>query len=266
MRPRSQDINNRIQWTNAYYQMRQAHRAYIADHTRLSMDEITKIAHDAAPKRLDAEQLDPTTGKIHWPIILQDPKYIEACDELDNLFKSRATISGFIGAESYRDINKGCDTLFGLLKSNIDEYSPNDFQQAKHFIDSLRDEFEIPSLGLSRWHQLPDHAVEKLCQTVGCYKGILSQPQHILDAPRAAKQRARRGSQPAGRRLLRHEAIQILGQFIFDGVADHAYGKKTNLVLPANFTDGPRFHIDRERRCSAPTPPFRRACRSVDQR
>jgi hypothetical protein len=144
---RSQDINNRIQWTNAYYQMRQAHRAYIADHTRLSMDEITKIAHDAAPKRLDAEQLDPTTGKIHWPIILQDPKYIEACDELDNLFKSRATISGFIGAESYRDINKGCDKLFGLLKSNIDEYSPNDFQQAKHFIDSLRYESKFPASG-----------------------------------------------------------------------------------------------------------------------
>ena len=147
MAVRSQDFNNRIQWTNAYYQMRQAHRAYIADHTRLSMDEITKIAHDAAPKRLDAEQLDPTTGKIHWPIILQDPKYIEACDELDNLFKSRATISGFIGAESYRDINKGCDTLFGLLKSNIDEYSPNDFQQAKHFIDSLRYESKFPASG-----------------------------------------------------------------------------------------------------------------------
>ncbi len=144
---RSQDFSNRIQWTNAYYQMRQAHRAYIADHTRLSMDEITKIAHDAAPKRLDAEQLDPTTGKIYWPIILQDPKYIEVCDELDNLFKSRATISGFIGAESYRDINKSCDRLMGLLKSNINEYNPNDFEQAKHFVDSLRYESKFPASG-----------------------------------------------------------------------------------------------------------------------
>ncbi|HVU90151.1 MAG TPA: hypothetical protein VHD36_22660 [Pirellulales bacterium] len=144
---RSQDISNRIQWTNAYYQMRQAHRAYIADHTRLSMDEITKIAHDAAPKRLDAEQLDPTTGRIHWPIILQDPKYIDVCDELENLFKSRATISGFIGAESYRDINKACDRLMGLLKSNLDEYSPNDFEQAKHFVDSLRYESKFPASG-----------------------------------------------------------------------------------------------------------------------
>jgi hypothetical protein len=144
---RSQDISNRIQWTNAYYQMRQAHRAYIADHTRLSMDEITKIAHDAAPKRLEAEQLDPTTGKIHWPIILQDPKYVEACDELDDLYKSRATISGFIGAESYRDINKACDRLMGMLKSNISEYSPNDFEQAKHFVDSLRYESKFPASG-----------------------------------------------------------------------------------------------------------------------
>jgi hypothetical protein len=144
---RSQDFNNRIQWTNAYYQMRQAHRAYIADHTRLSMDEITKIAHDAAPKRLDGEQLDPTTGKIHWPIILQDPKYIEACDELDNLYRSRATISGFIGAESYRDINNACDKLMQSLKTNIGEYTPNDFEQAKHFVDSLRYESKFPAAG-----------------------------------------------------------------------------------------------------------------------
>ena len=144
---RSQDFNNRIQWTNAYYQMRQAHRAYVADHTRLSMDEITKIAHDAAPKRLDAEQLDPTSGTLHWPLILQDARYADVCDELQNLYKARATSSGFIGAESYRDINKACDKLMQLLKSNISEYNANDFEQAKHFVDSVRYESHFPAAG-----------------------------------------------------------------------------------------------------------------------
>ena len=46
---RSADIQNRAQWTNSYYQMRQAHRAYESDHTHLTMEEITKIAEDAAP-------------------------------------------------------------------------------------------------------------------------------------------------------------------------------------------------------------------------
>ena len=144
---RSQDISNRVQWTNAYYQMRQSHRAYVADHSRLSMDEITRIAQDAAPKRMDDHQLDPVSGKVNWPLILQDPKYVEVTDELDNLYKQRATSSGFIGAESYRDINKGCERLMQLLKANIDEYRAADYEQARHFIDSLRYESRFPAGG-----------------------------------------------------------------------------------------------------------------------
>jgi len=144
---RSQDINNRVQWTNAYYQMRQSHRAYVADHSRLSMDEITKIAQDASPKRMDDHQLDPLTGKVNWPLILQDPKYVEVTDELENLYKQRATSSGFIGAESYRDINKSCEKLMQLLKSNLDEYSAGDYEQARHFVESLRYESRFPSGG-----------------------------------------------------------------------------------------------------------------------
>ncbi len=137
---RTQDINNRVLWTNSYYQMRQAHRAYIADHSRLSMDEVTKIAQDAAPKRLDATQLDPITGKINWPVILRDARYADICDEIDSLFKSRANASGFINADSYMEISRDCDRLLTLLKSNIDDYSANDFEKARHFVDSLRHE------------------------------------------------------------------------------------------------------------------------------
>ena len=145
MAARSQDFNNRVQWTNSYYQMRQAHRAYVADHTRLSMDEITKIAQDAAPKRMDAEQLNPETGKIIWPLMLQDAKFADLCDELENLYKSRAVSSGFIGAESYRDINKACEKLMQQVKANINDYSANDFEQARHFIDNLRYEARFPA-------------------------------------------------------------------------------------------------------------------------
>ena len=142
---RSQDFDNRLQWTRAYYDMRREHRAYVSDHTRLSMDEITKIASDAAPERLDATQLDTTTGKIAWPIILQDPRYVVLTDELENLYKSRAIASNFVGAENYQNINKTCEDLLNLLKANIDEYQPNDFIQARRFIESLRYESRFPT-------------------------------------------------------------------------------------------------------------------------
>ena len=144
MAAHSQNFDNRLQWTRAYYDMRREHRAYVADHTRLSMDQITKIANDAAPKPLDATQLDPTTGKIAWPIILRDPRYVGLTDELENLFKARATISDFAGAENYRSINRTCEDLLNLLKANLDEYRPNDFIQARHLVRSLRYKARLP--------------------------------------------------------------------------------------------------------------------------
>jgi len=143
---RSQDIKNRVEWTNSYIEMRQAHKAYVASNiTRLSTDELNKIARDASPKRLDVTQLDPITGRINWPIILRDPRYAEPIDDLDNLFKARATTSGFIGAETYLGIDKACTRLIDLLRSNINEYSSRDYMGASRFLESLRFDARTPS-------------------------------------------------------------------------------------------------------------------------
>jgi hypothetical protein len=142
---RSQDINNRAQWTNAYHEMRQAHRAYMASHSRLSMDEITKIASDAAPKRADATQLDPATGKITWPISLEDRRYVALTDELENLYWQRATVSGSINAGTYRNIRRACDELLSSLKRNISDYRPDDFISASRLVKSLRYEARFPA-------------------------------------------------------------------------------------------------------------------------
>ena len=144
MAARSADFRNRVQWTNSYYQMRQAHRTYEADHTHLTMDEITKIAQDAAPKQLDVTQLDSATGVIHWPIILQDIRYIGARDELDHQFKVRSISAGSIDADSYRDIQGNCEQLKTQLRDNINEYSANDFEHARHFIENLEYEAKFP--------------------------------------------------------------------------------------------------------------------------
>lgn len=143
---RSADIANRVQWTNAYIQMRQAHKAYVASNiTRLSTEELNKIAQEQAPKRLDVTQIDSTTGVIHWPIILQDKRYIVARDDLERLFKIRAMASGPIDPESYQDIFHTCEKLQEQLKANINEYRMSDYEQAHHFIESLSFEGSFPA-------------------------------------------------------------------------------------------------------------------------
>jgi hypothetical protein len=141
---RSADFRNRVQWTNGYYQMRHAHRVYEADHMRLSMGEITKIAEDAAPKRLDLTQLDSATGHISWPIVLHDARYAKMRAELETLYRLRAITGGPIDAETYRSIQRACKQFKDELKANIQEYSANDFEHAKHFLDSLEYEVHFP--------------------------------------------------------------------------------------------------------------------------
>ena len=141
---RSQDFDNRLQWTRAYYDMRREHRAYVSDHTRLSMDEITKIASDAAPKR--SMPRSSTRRRARLPgrsfcktrAMSRSPTSWRTCT-------NRAIASNFVGAENYQNINKTCEDLLNLLKANIDEYQPNDFIQARRFIESLRYESRFPT-------------------------------------------------------------------------------------------------------------------------
>jgi len=143
---KSADIANRVQWTNSYYLMRQTHKEYAAANiTRLSTDELNKIAQDEAAKRLDVTQLDSTTGVIHWPIILQDKQFIADRDDLDRLFKIRAMATGPIDVESYQDIHRTCERLQEQLKANIDHYRGSDFEHARHFVESLAHEGTLPN-------------------------------------------------------------------------------------------------------------------------
>ena len=135
---RAANIRNRAQWTNSYYQMRQAHRAYEANRTHLTMEEITKIAQDAAPKRLDIAQLDSTTGKITWPTILREARYNSDRDRLDTLYRLAPCQAVALDADTYREIWNASEHFKAQLKANLKDYSAKDFEQARHFLDSLR--------------------------------------------------------------------------------------------------------------------------------
>ncbi len=106
LQARSEDLGNRTTWTSDYYQMRQAHRGHDASQDRLSMQDVTRIAHDAAPHDLDVNQANPTTGKIAWPVILQDARFIEDRDEVEHLYRSRATRASSTPKVTWRSTNR----------------------------------------------------------------------------------------------------------------------------------------------------------------
>jgi hypothetical protein len=143
---RSMDIQNRLQWTESYYQMRQANRAYRASKRspRMSQDEIMRFARVGLPDRLTSTQLDPLTGHLNWPIILRDSQYAADRDPLDKLFYDRASASS-LSLETYQQVQKYTNALLAALKKNIKEYSANDWLTAKKFVESLAYDVRFPA-------------------------------------------------------------------------------------------------------------------------
>ena len=131
------DIENRLKWTDAYFQMRQTNRAMRnARITRLTPEQISHNARQNAPARLTTRQLDPVNGQLDWPLVLRDAQYSAEREKLDQLFERRTTSSS-IPLADYQDVQKYSSELLAALNKNIDQYTANDWTAARRFIQSL---------------------------------------------------------------------------------------------------------------------------------
>jgi hypothetical protein len=143
---RSMDIQNRVQWTQSYYQMRQENRAYRAakQGPRMTPEQIARFARVGMPDRLTYTQLDPITGQLNWPIILREKQYDPERRELDKLFEQRAAASS-LAPNLYRDVQRYTGDLLTALKKNIKEYQSNDWIAAKKFVENLAFDVKFPA-------------------------------------------------------------------------------------------------------------------------
>ncbi len=143
---RTLDIQNRVKWTESYYQMRNANREYRASKRtpRLSDEEIVRISRVGLPNRLTTADLDPLTGQLNWPIVLREPAYANERAELDKLFSDRS-IASSVSPDLYNAIQKNTKDLLELLRKNINQYKANDWLNAKKFVESLAYETRFPA-------------------------------------------------------------------------------------------------------------------------
>jgi hypothetical protein len=131
-------IDNRLKATQTYYDMKRMNDDY-RDSKRsqpLSFEGYVRLARIQAPERLSVSQLDPFTGSIAWPAILQERKYAADRDLIEQLYEERANEV----ASNKREIQAACDNLLHALQADIDLYAQNDYVRAKRFVESLRHE------------------------------------------------------------------------------------------------------------------------------
>jgi len=133
------DIVNRQAWTDAYFEMRRTNAAYrqVERGPKGTPDEWVRYAKEAAPARLSPGELDSVSGEINWPRILQRPEFKDGRDELERLYSHRAERGGSIGPGTYTEIQSSIAAMTDFLKSNIKKYPPNEYLDAKKFLESL---------------------------------------------------------------------------------------------------------------------------------
>jgi len=132
------EIQNRQEWTNAYFDMRMKNQqARAAERGPApTMEQLARIAKEGVPRRLSPSQFDPVNGKLSWPSVLQQDVFADQREEVEQLFSTWARYGGL----NYSDQTKARNTIeamFGELKKQIKDIPPQDYVACRSFLQSL---------------------------------------------------------------------------------------------------------------------------------
>ena len=141
------DMQNKLRWTETYFEMRQVNRDKRAEETgpRVTQDQAIRLARMAAPSRLPSTQLDPVTGHIEYPLVLTADIYKSYRERLDSLFSQRAASGGSIRYDDFKAIETTISQFIETLQQHVSEYAAGDYGRARNFLDSLMNEARQPA-------------------------------------------------------------------------------------------------------------------------
>ena len=144
---KTKEIDNRQKWTNTYFDMRRTNKEsrQAENGPAVTHDQAIRFAKAAAPPRLTSAQLDPVTGHIEYPLVLQDTIFKPYRAELDKLFAHRASSGGSLQYEQYQEIQRTVSKFIDVLKDNVGNYAAGDYGKARTFLNSLAHESRFPS-------------------------------------------------------------------------------------------------------------------------
>ena len=100
-------------------------------------EQLYRMAQMGAPKSLSASQLDPVTGAIAWPVALRDDPFKPYRASTEKFFHTAVAKPESFSYDSYHDLQEASSDCLAELKSRIKDYRPDDYIQAKKFVEGL---------------------------------------------------------------------------------------------------------------------------------
>ena len=135
---RKQNIENRLTWTNTYWEMKRVNKEYRDAQRRPAptQEQLVRMAKGGLPDRLAISQLDPLTGVLAWPDVLRAEPYAEYRVQIDKIYAGRAA-NGYLGPDQYLKVKQLTNEMTNVLKQNIKQYTSTESIQARKFLESV---------------------------------------------------------------------------------------------------------------------------------
>jgi cytochrome P450 len=141
-----QAIQNNKDYVEAYFAIRAFNRqARDAENVRDRQitQEWLRFHPSVKPKRLTSSELDPVSGSINWPILLQSDELAKRRQAIQQAFTERHHF-GVMDYNNYRMVQQITNDLIDELLNKIQEIAPSEYMQAKRFIEALIYEASLP--------------------------------------------------------------------------------------------------------------------------
>jgi hypothetical protein len=137
---KSMALDNSLKKAETFY----GKRALYNSHKFLvksKLQSTREYSQKPAPKRLTREQLDPISGKINWPSVLEQEQFFEYRVQLDSLFARYIDSSNDINVQVQNLSNQMRDELRLMIR----EMPSVEYIEAQNFIRSLAYESQARS-------------------------------------------------------------------------------------------------------------------------
>lgn len=134
----SQEIQNHQQYTDTYFNMRATNRAATEAERgpHPTTEQLARIAADGVPKTISPGEMDPVSGQLAWPDLLQDDQFSDQRAEVEKLVAKQSS-QGRLGFTDQKAARETIDDMFHELKAEITQVPSQQYVGARSFLQSL---------------------------------------------------------------------------------------------------------------------------------
>jgi hypothetical protein len=133
------EIQNQHLGEQTYFAMRAENRAAVAKERgpAPTKEQLVRIAKDGIPKPLSPSMMDPVTGRLSWPPMLQIDRYAAQRDTVDEILAKTARY-GSMGYSDQLKARQAIESMFAAMKSQIRDVPVADYMASRDFLESLK--------------------------------------------------------------------------------------------------------------------------------